>query len=767
MFYDYGMSYLVAFVVLAVSAGYIALITRKKDVQPQAPPPTLVPHATKPAEDKVHMRADPKMNSERFNAFLKLAKWAYCTRIPEDKIEEFRCHGTSGSYEFRFKSKRGSISLWLCTNIPIWEDQKYLNAYVVALPGTDVLQDIAIDINLALGNCEEYSKEVRELRKDVTDFLQTALPDIKVYRLLVCGHSKAASLGESLHQTFQRDKKFKSHAAITYDSPGQPYDYRKTWIDDDKREIYTLNSVPNFINTLNPPCAHNLWSCGEGSSIKLDVFFSASSNVFCFIKGSYLMTLEKPITFVFKQMSSFCFKEAKKNLDTHSLDHMEQFLKTYEINFEQPSRWPLYSGAAVKFLGDAVNFVSFPFRSVFRMICTSFTGDLATEVEEPLKDNSLPEPEDTPFLFKEEATKKTYDLPVLPVDIATMVPKTVYEARFENGRCPFFDQLTDDDSIIPIIGFTASGKTTLISRWSNQDLDNFPIFGCEPNNSIFPLIMVWKVYEDDGITRRIYLVDLPGVGAPKQAEKDNFDEGHIFHGNFKGLLELTLKYSNAALFIYRLGTKTDEIQAILKELREETSRTNTALMIGVNTNSDLGDCDFDKFSKKWDAQSLTFVLDESFCYPKPQSAFSKVNGETLFECAKRRFAKGNCPSYSVVQCQHFFREKLRFPVVIPFCAMHPTAACPNHLYPLENLEIELDKFERENVTTINKRAVRKSNVQKQLTVLRCRELELTDILRVQTETRSWYQFTSETVKGGNYYICYSYIYIKVSFTKVS
>jgi hypothetical protein len=751
MFHDYAMYFLFAFVGLAVSVAFIALTTQNRYVQRQAPP-----------NDEVDMRADPKKNSDRFYAFLKLAKWAYATRIPDDKIEEFRCHGASGSYyEFSFISKRGPISIWRCTKIPSWENTKYLNAYVIALPGTDVLQDIAIDINLALGKSEEYNKEVQELRKDVTDFLKTALPNVDTYRLIICGHSKAASLGESLHQTFQRDKKFISHSAITYDSPGQPSDYRRTWREEDKKEIYTLNAVPNFINTLNPPCAKNLWSCGEGSAIKLDVLYSVSSILLCFLKGSYLMTLQKPTSFILKQMSRCFLKEAKNNLNTHSLDHMEQFLKTNDITFEHSSRWPLYSGCAVQFLGDAVNVVCSPFSAVkigFRTICTSFIGrDTKIGAEDkPSVAETLPDlEEDVPLLFEEEDTQQRHNLPSLPIDIATMVPRIVYEAKFENGRCPFFDQLTDDDAIIPIIGLTGSGKTTLMSRLSKQSIGDFPIYNGS-NNSIFPLVMIWKTHEDGGITRRIYLVDLPGIGAPKQAKDDigHSAKDHVFHGTFKCLFELTLKYSSAVLFIHRDVAAVDEVRAILEEVREETSKTNTALLVGLNTDSDFSDCDFDTYDKQWkkDAElSLKFVLEKSFRYPKPLSTCSTTITceSSRIELAKHRFAERNRPSLKVVQRQLEFRDKLCLYDVVPFCAKPPSDACPDHLYPVENLIFELDNFYQKNASSFNKRAVERNNIQGQLTDLHNRLEEVSD---VKYQKRSWSEFVLGITAGGINYI---------------
>jgi len=381
----------------------------------------------------------------------------------------------------------GEIWLWsvIASESTLKEAFGTIPEFIVVIRGSLSLFDwISTDRTLihAVGssNIDKYADAVEKYKKKVDSLLQRTVHNGS--SIMLCGHSLGASMAEALHVLYSRHRNFKSVGAVTFDSPGQPAEYRKAhgFTDQAISRIWTLNNRPNIVNTTTAPCAKDFfYSCGLGRHIFLSDLAALGTTIFH----------ERSI----RSILSFAVEHV---VLSHKLSDILKHIQSGCILREDACSWPVYSGSALRLLHS-----------------------LVTKTVKPLPHHANPLPSNDHV-----ALENNY-----PQNLNDFVMSTPYKVPFKLLKT-LIAQCQESDIIIPFVGCTGQGKTTTFGRLINSDLDVrltghvlASHVGNGVNNSTSPILVYWKdkSLENDK-KAKVYLLDIPGFGG--NLADSHFDE---------------------------------------------------------------------------------------------------------------------------------------------------------------------------------------------------------------------------------------------------
>lgn len=317
--------------------------------------------------------------------------------------------------------------------------------------------------------------------------------------IVLVGHSLGATLAEAAVALLEKQSKTtRNCSAITFDSPGQPAYWRKEHMSLPMKNVMTLNSVFNIVNTLNKPCAEKFYSCGTGSRIP----FSGLLNV---VKQNLKLSLSSAFRFA---------------VESHPMPVIINYLMSRNIVHEDPDSWPLFSGYCIKKVDSVVEYL------------TPLNNEPRIQEFTPRRN-----------LQRNSNSKGNFSIPTFPEDGIT-TPNSIYCAYDTHDWHHFLEIINPSDILMPIFGTSGAGKSTTLNKILNLGGSDQKIpCGGGTNNST-NIYIVDFLHSDE---ERLFLLDMPGLGAQAQSTETN----SFIQNSIEPLLNLACGNIGCALFILK------------------------------------------------------------------------------------------------------------------------------------------------------------------------------------------------------------------------
>ena len=321
---------------------------------------------------------------------------------------------------------------------------------------------------------ERYFRFIREALDASKVNLRGGMPT----SIIFSGHSLGACVAEAIVMRYKQNilELFPncSISAVTFDTPGQPVSFRKRYLDCvNPPHIVTLNSVPNIVNTLNRPCASWFYACGIGSAITPIAILSILTN-------SLLRRLFE-VAIYSHQM-------------TVILNHIEES----SFHMTHVDLWPVFSGTILHFIPMLKNSLV--------LLLTKFKTNQVIIPSPPNR------PARTPLndaIDVKENMRFT--------SVVEMEPMRPYTVSILEDFYLFIDGLGENDIVLPLIGKSGVGKTSIMKKFLNlSPNDDRLLVGMSGCTTLRPIFAhVTTICELDA--GKLFLVDMPGIGVEENA----------------------------------------------------------------------------------------------------------------------------------------------------------------------------------------------------------------------------------------------------------
>ncbi|CEH11670.1 Protein of unknown function DUF2974 [Ceraceosorus bombacis] len=440
-----------------------------------------------------------------------------------------------------FGSWKLVASYWEGT-IWLWQDDTRKTSWAVVVRGTSHLLDSFQDKRLVSDTMHArwtstWQDDADALCQEVQRFLKEKQIDLSRDDVTFVGHSLGASHAEYLLHFFRsRSQDGDNLKGVTFDSPGQPKSFRQAkQMPPSIPGLKTLNAPANIVNTLNPPCAEILYCCGSGSRIYFGTICNGVKAAWHFGARAVFFGLDA----------------LREHSMQHRLESMQTLVDDGQLSLSCRTQWPTYSGWFVSVLGSQ-------HKASFRAHTDPSPQPAPAAVHTtPLPHVAIPPANRHPDLLR---------LPEKREDMLIRKPYKCSNANVDWQR--FFDMLTASDKVFALVGDSGQGKTSIFKTLLElPHTDRQLLIADGINTTRFPIVAWMKdvCVDDKGTTRRIFLVDLPGLGGLEQAGPHAND---FMQNNAESLLKQIRKSVGAIYYVRRESTIQDESKNRFDAIRQ-------------------------------------------------------------------------------------------------------------------------------------------------------------------------------------------------------
>lgn len=276
-----------------------------------------------------------------FSTFALLAQACYCRE--NEKVPVI-----PGFSLVRFNSER-QVWLWYIEPENRWIGKGAAN-YVIGIRGSHTAADWTLKNQAflfdSIGISNNFHNVITDYREKVIELLKnSSLPSGDKHVSFV-GHSLGAAIAEALHTWSLNKKTFSSKFCVTFESPGQPIVYRAKHfaayrqIVEDKEfypvpNIWTLNNIPNVVNSTSIPCASHFFSPDNPGNFGATFFIE-------FWKGGCFGAA--------KAVSDMLYST---NIDGHRMPQIKALIDGHEFRETDPKNWTPYTLNFLRSLYDS------------------------------------------------------------------------------------------------------------------------------------------------------------------------------------------------------------------------------------------------------------------------------------------------------------------------------------------------------------------------------------------------------------------------------
>ncbi|KAJ9474660.1 hypothetical protein PHBOTO_004540 [Pseudozyma hubeiensis] len=519
---------------------------------------------------------------DRFRLFVRLAASAYdrsSVGIIRGTHEGWRCLSNSS----------GRIWLW----------QHGPGRYAIVIRGTATFRDLGEDCRLLMASYSQHESsrwvaDVNQIRQEIHTLLgENHVPfDAE---LIIVGHSIGAAYAECALHALREQSAYRI-SAVTFDSPGIPSGYRRSAnMPAMLTGLISLYAPANAVNTLNRSCAERLYCCGNGGDVPLGVFVAITRSTWHLIMAVIQVNAR------------------------HQLDNIQRYLASGRITRTSVERWPAYTSTVLGLLGSPP---SGPRQSL----------KSTAQVNPAPRPRPTPPQPQSPQIVQRPVQPEIQQTELVPENVEEMVQNRPYRINADLSHWKdFLKRLRPEDHIAAICGETNQGKSSvfqaLIGTFFEAGSD---LIGHEANTTVTPIV---ALVSDPQRTRRIFLIDLPGMGAAAQLPNS---EPNLFVTNSAlGLVDHTKGSVRMALYVikeqgmldssldsYRSFTKrADECKLDIlvvhnssadKHPKRDEQKRKLATKLGINEEeivqcmalSDPGETDEDRQRRRYDVTAL-------------------------------------------------------------------------------------------------------------------------------------------------------------------